>query len=89
MAAASASFRRRRRACSAARTSPGRRPDGASRRGRRPRDRAGLAGQDQEGRLEGVLDVVLVPQDRPAGRQDHRPVPGHQRSNAATSLDEA
>ena len=41
-------------------------------------DRAGLPGQDQEGGLEGVLDVVLVPQDGAAGGQDHRAVPGDQ-----------
>ena len=41
-------------------------------------DRAGLPGQDEEGGLKGVLDVVLVPEDGPAGGQDHRPVPSHQ-----------
>ena len=41
-------------------------------------DRAGLPGQDQEGGLEGVLDVLLVPQHGAAGRQDHRAVPRHQ-----------
>ena len=41
-------------------------------------DRSGLARQDEERRLEGVLDVVLVPQDGAAGGRDHRPVPRHQ-----------
>jgi hypothetical protein len=31
-------------------------------------------GQDEEGGLEGVLGVVLVPEDASAGRQDHGPV---------------
>ncbi len=38
-------------------------------------DRPRLAGQHQEGGLEGVLDVVLVPERGAAGGQDHRPVP--------------
>ena len=42
-------------------------------------DRAGLPRQDEEGRLEGVLDVVLVLEDGAAGGQDHRAVTGHQR----------
>ena len=41
-------------------------------------ERAGLAHQDQEGRLEGVFDVPRVFQDAPADRQHHRPVPRHQ-----------
>ena len=41
-------------------------------------DRAGLAGQDEERRLEGVLGVVRVAEDAPADGQDHRPVPRHQ-----------
>ncbi len=41
-------------------------------------DRARLAGEHQEGGLEGVFDVVLVLEDGPAGGQDHRPVPRHQ-----------
>ena len=36
--------------------------------------RAGLPGQDEEGRLEGVLGVVRIAEDAPADGQDHRPV---------------
>jgi hypothetical protein len=46
----------------------------ASARGPVP-DRAGLAEQDEEGRLKGVLDVVRVAQGVPADAEDHRPVP--------------
>ena len=38
----------------------------------------GPADQHEERRLEGVLGVVLVAQDRSADAQDHRPVPLHQ-----------
>ena len=38
-------------------------------------DRAGLADEHEEGRLEGVLRVVRVAEDAPAGDQDGRPVP--------------
>ena len=45
----------------------------------RPRDhRAGLAHQDQEGRLEGILGVGLVAEHAAADAQYHRPVPPHQ-----------
>ena len=37
-------------------------------------DRAGLAHQDQEGGLEGVVGVVRVAQELPADAQDHGPV---------------
>ena len=37
-----------------------------------------LADQDQEGRLEGVLGLVIVAQHAAAGAKDHRPVPLHQ-----------
>ena len=40
------------------------RPHGASWPRNRPAERAGLAGQDQERGLEGVLGVVLVTEDR-------------------------
>ena len=39
----------------------------------------GLAGQDEEGGLEGVLRVVEVAQYAPADAQHHRRVPPHQR----------
>ncbi len=39
--------------------------------------RAGLAGQDQERGLEGVLGVVSVMEDLAADAQHHRPVPLH------------
>ena len=41
-------------------------------------DRPCLSGQDEERGLEGVLNVVLVPQDGPTSGQDHRSVPRHQ-----------
>ena len=41
-------------------------------------DRAGLARQHQECRLEGVLGVVRVAEDLPADSQDHRSVTLHQ-----------
>ena len=37
-------------------------------------DRARLADQDQEGRLEGVVGVHRVPEHTPADPEDHRPV---------------
>jgi hypothetical protein len=37
-----------------------------------------LPGQDEEGGLEGVLGVLLVPQHAPAQAQHHRPVAAHQ-----------
>ncbi len=40
--------------------------------------RAGPAQQDQERRLEGILDVARVVQQSPADGQDHRSVTGHQ-----------
>ena len=47
--------------------------------GRSTPDRSGPADQDQERRLERVLDVLAVMEDRPARAHDHRPVPLHQR----------
>ena len=41
-------------------------------------DRSGLTCQDEEGGLEGVLDVVLVPEDGAAGGQDHGAMAGDQ-----------
>ena len=41
-------------------------------------DRARLASEDEEGRLEGVLGVVPVPQDAAADTPDHRAVPPDQ-----------
>ena len=41
-------------------------------------ERAGLAGQQQERRLEGVLGVVRVAEHLAADRQDHPPVPADQ-----------
>ena len=41
-------------------------------------DRGRLPGQDQEGRLEGVLGLVRIAQDAAADAQHHRPVPLHQ-----------
>ena len=41
-------------------------------------DRAGTPDQDQERRLEGVLDVVLVAQDATTDAQDERAMEGHQ-----------
>ena len=38
-------------------------------------DRAGRAGEDQERRLGGILGLVVVAGDLPAGAPDHRPVP--------------
>ena len=43
-----------------------------------PADRAGPAGQHEEGGLEGVLRIVGVMKDAPADPQHHRAVPGHQ-----------
>ena len=42
-------------------------------------DRPRLADQEQERRLEGVLDLGRAVQDGVADAQDHRPVPHHQR----------
>ena len=42
------------------------------------RERASLARQDQEGRLERVLRILLVGQHPPAHAQHHRPVPPQQ-----------
>ena len=42
-------------------------------------ERTGLAGQDQERRLEGVVGRVLVDQGRAGDPEDHRPVPLDQR----------
>ena len=44
-----------------------------------PPDRSRLAGQDEEGGLEGVLGVVHVTEHAPADAEDHRPVSFHQR----------
>ena len=41
-------------------------------------ERSGLAGQDEEGGLEGVLGVGLVAQHGPADVEHHRPVPVQQ-----------
>ncbi len=41
-------------------------------------DRGGAADQDQEGGLEGVLDVSLVAKHAATDAQDHRPVPRDQ-----------
>src|SRR5262249_31298983 len=41
-------------------------------------DRGGLAREDEEGGLKGVLGIVAVPQDAPADAEDERPVPAHQ-----------
>ncbi len=41
-------------------------------------DRMRLIGEDQEGCLKGILDVVLTPEHGPAGGQDHRPVTDQQ-----------
>ena len=41
-------------------------------------NRAGLASQDEEGRLEGVLGMMPVTQELLANTQHHRPVPRHQ-----------
>src|SRR5262249_261891 len=41
-------------------------------------DGAGLAHQDEEGSLKGVLRVLFVVQDTTADRQDGRAVPPHQ-----------
>ena len=41
-------------------------------------DRPGLASQDHEHGLEGVLRMLQVAQELPADAQDHRPVPAHQ-----------
>ena len=42
-------------------------------------DRPGLAGQDEEDGLEGVLGMLHVAQELPADAQHHRPVPADQR----------
>src|SRR5262249_19071321 len=42
-------------------------------------NRRRLADQDEERRLEGVLGVVVIPEDAPAHAPDHRAVPPHQR----------
>ena len=42
-------------------------------------DRAGSTGQDQEGGLERILDLVRVAEHAPADAQDHRPVAQDQR----------
>ena len=44
-----------------------------------PLDRAGLARQHQEGRLEGVLGILLLTQHAAAHAQDQRAVALHQR----------
>ena len=41
-------------------------------------ERPRLAGQHEEGGLEGVLGGMLVAEDAPADAEDHRPVPLHQ-----------
>src|SRR5262249_31090179 len=46
--------------------------------GRALANRAGLARQDEEGRLENVLGVVPVAEQAAAHRQDHAAVPSHQ-----------
>ena len=38
----------------------------------------GLAREDEEGGLEGVLRILLVAEHAPAEVEDHRPVPPHQ-----------
>ena len=43
-------------------------------------DDRSAADQDEEGGLEGILDVVLVAEEPAADAQDHRSVPGHERS---------
>ncbi len=68
------------------RATDGRRPSGArgdppgdpvqpARRRFMPADRPGLAGEDQERGLEGILRVVLVAEPGAAGPQDHRAMP--------------
>ena len=42
-------------------------------------ERAGLAGQDEEGGLEGVLGELVVAQELSADAQDHRAMAGNQR----------
>ena len=42
-------------------------------------DRAGLADEDEERRLEGILGVVMIGQQAAADAQDHRAMPRHQR----------
>jgi hypothetical protein len=41
--------------------------------------RSGLAHQHEEGRLKSIAGCVIVVQDGPAGRPDHRPMSRHQR----------
>ncbi len=48
-------------------------------------DRAGLAGQHEEHRLEGILGMMQVAQELPANIQDHRPVPLHERRECGFS----
>src|SRR5262249_25781679 len=55
-----------------------RRPRGATAGGLARADGDGLAGEQQEGGLEGVLGVLLVGQQPPADGQDQRPVALHQ-----------
>jgi hypothetical protein len=38
----------------------------------------GLPGQDQEGGLKRVLDILLVLENGPAGGRHRRAIPGHQ-----------
>jgi hypothetical protein len=42
------------------------------------RDRRRLADQDKEGRLEGVLGIMVIAQDAATHAPDHRSVPAHQ-----------
>jgi hypothetical protein len=39
-----------------------------------PPDRGGAAGQHEEGRLRGVLGLMLVADDLPTEAHDHRPM---------------
>jgi hypothetical protein len=45
----------------------------------RPAQGRSLPQQDKKGRLEGVLDVLLTPEDTPADPRHHAPVPPHDR----------
>ena len=49
-----------------------------ARQGPAPVQRRGLAGEDEEGGLEGVLGVLLLAQHPPAHAQHQRPVAPHQ-----------
>ena len=40
-------------------------------------DRLGLACQDKEDGLEGVLGVMMIAEELPADAKHHRSVPGH------------